>query len=154
MSKPKVLFVCTHNSARSQMAEAYLKQLAGDRMEVQSAGFQPAPLNPLAVEVMAEDGLDISGQTAQSVFRLFQEGRLFDYVITVCEDSREASCPIFPGLTRRLHWGFPDPAAVSGDHQAKLEKTREIRDQIKSRVRRWGEEVLSASRAGGSPPLS
>jgi len=144
MDKPKVLFVCTHNSARSQMAEAYLKQLAGDRMEVSSAGFQPAPLNPLAVEVMAEEGLDISGNTAQSVFRLFQEGRLFDYVITVCEDSREASCPIFPGVTRRLHWGFPDPAQATGDHQTRLEQVRRIRDQIKHKVRTWGEEILSA----------
>ncbi|MCA1990307.1 MAG: arsenate reductase ArsC [Desulfarculus sp.] len=144
MTKPKVLFVCTHNSARSQMAEAYLKHLVGDRMEVSSAGFQPAPLNPLAVEVMAEEGLDISGNTSQSVFKLFQEGRLFDYVITVCEDSREASCPIFPGVTRRLHWGFPDPAAVTGDHQAQLMQVRQIRDQIKHKVRLWSEEILSA----------
>lgn len=151
MDKPKVLFVCTHNSARSQMAEAYLKQLAGERMEVSSAGFQPAPLNPLAVEVMAEEGLDISQNAAQSVFQLFREGRLFDYVITVCEDSREASCPIFPGVTRRLHWGFPDPAEATGDQQAQLEQVRQIRDQIKQKVRTWGEERLTALGPEQSP---
>ena len=145
MAKPKVLFLCTHNSARSQMAEAYLRRMAGDRLEVTSAGFKPAPLNPLAVEVMAEEGLDISGNRPQSVFDLYRDGRLFDYVITVCQDAREKQCPVFPGITKRLHWPFPDPSALTGSHQEKLAAAREIRDRIKTMVRQWVEDIPAGS---------
>ena len=129
-----VLFVCTHNSARSQIAEAYLRQLAGDRFKVESAGLEPTELNPLVVEVMAEEGIDISHKTPQGVFDLFKEGRLYTYVITVCESSREQECPIFPGITQRLHIPFDDPAALEGSHQERLEGARRIRDQIKETV--------------------
>jgi arsenate reductase len=136
MSQARVLFVCVHNSARSQMAQAYLRQLAGDDLEVDSAGFKPEPLNPLAVQVMAEEGIDISGQRPQSVFELYRQGKLYDYVITVCDDT-ENQCPIFPGITHRLHWPFPDPAAVEGDQEQRLATVRSIRDQIKQRITEW-----------------
>ncbi|MCB2225639.1 MAG: arsenate reductase ArsC [Desulfarculaceae bacterium] len=134
MPGKKVLFVCTHNSARSQIAEAYMKQMAGERFAVESAGFEPGPLNPLAVEVMAEEGIDISGNQARSVFELFRQGRVFEVVITVCENSRESECPLFPGITKRLHMPFPDPAGLSGSHEEKLAAARRIRDQIKGAV--------------------
>jgi arsenate reductase len=143
MNRKKVLFVCTHNSARSQMAEAYLRKFAGRSLEAHSAGFQPRPLNPLAVEVMAEEGLDISGQEARGVFDLYQQGRLFDYVITVCGDS-EDRCPLFPGITQRLHWPFPDPAALAGSHEERLAGARRIRDQIKDQVLGWVRELGAA----------
>jgi arsenate reductase len=144
MRPRKVLFVCTHNSARSQMAEAFLRLCGGGAFEAHSAGFQPRELNPLAVEVMAEEGLDISGQQARSVFDLYQGGRLFDYVITVCSDS-EDRCPLFPGITQRLHWPFPDPARLTGGREEKLAAARRIRDQIRQRVCAWAEEASPAS---------
>ncbi|MEW5913326.1 MAG: arsenate reductase ArsC [Thermodesulfobacteriota bacterium] len=137
----KVLFVCTHNSARSQIAEAYMKQMGGDRFQVESAGLEPGPLNPLAVEVLREEGIDISGQKPQSVFELFKSGRVYQYVITVCEASRESQCPLFPGITRRLHLPFPDPAALTGSHEQKLAAARQIRDQIKETVAKLVEDL-------------
>ncbi|MCF8034598.1 MAG: arsenate reductase ArsC [Desulfarculaceae bacterium] len=134
MPGKKVLFVCTHNSARSQIAEAYMKQMAGERFAVESAGFEPGPLNPLAVEVMREDGVDISGHKARSVFELFKQGRVFEYVITVCESSRESECPMFPGITRRLHMPFDDPSQLTGSHEEQLAAARVIRDRIKQTV--------------------
>lgn len=129
----KVLFICTHNSARSQMAEAYLRKLGGDDFEVESAGFAPTFINPNVVTVMAEEGLDLSGKKTQKVFDLFTQGRLFDLVITVCEDE-EGKCPVFPGVTHRLHLPFPDPSTIQGSQEEKLEQIRKIRDQIKSAV--------------------
>ncbi len=133
--KIRVLFICQHNSGRSQIAEAYLKELAGDRLWVESAGLEPARyVNPLVVEVMKEEGFDLSDQKPQSVFRLFKEGALFDHVITVCKDSEE-KCPIFPGITKRWHWPFPDPAKVEGTAEEKRRKVRKIRDAIKNWLR-------------------
>lgn len=140
MSKPKVLFICTHNSARSQMAEAYLRKFGSDRFEVESGGFEPTVINPLAVEVMKEEGVDISANKTSSVFELYKEGRLYDYVITVCHDS-ESLCPIFPGITRRLHWAFEDPASFTGSKRIQLAKTREVRDQIKQTIQDWLEKM-------------
>jgi arsenate reductase len=140
MSKPKVLFICTHNSARSQICEAYLSKLAGDRFEVVSAGFEPTTINPLAVDVMKEEGIDISANQTQSVFDLYKEGKLFDYVIKVCKDE-ENLCPTFPGITQRLHWAFEDPASFTGSKKKKLAKTREVRDQIKQTIQDWLEEM-------------
>jgi len=141
MPGKRVLFVCTHNSARSQIAEAYMQQMADDRFEVESAGFEPGPLNPLAVEVMKEEGIDISHKQSQSVFELFKQGRIFQYVITVCESSRESECPLFPGITRRLHLPFDDPAQLTGSHQEKLAAASKIRDQIKQAVAELVEEL-------------
>lgn len=135
--KKKVLFVCVHNSGRSQMAQAFLEQMAGSRFEAASAGFEPRPLNPLVVEVMAEVGIDVSQRRAQAVFDLYKCGQLYDYVITVCDDTHEKQCPIFPGLTQRLHWPFPDPAAAPGSPAQQLEAVRGIRDQIKTRIGAW-----------------
>jgi len=127
----RVLFVCTHNSARSQMAEAYLRHLGGDAFEADSAGTEPGALHPLTVEVMAEEGIDVSGQRAKVVDDFVQQP--FDYVITVCDDAREA-CPFFPGAARRLHWSLPDPSAASGSREERLSAFRAVRDEVRHRV--------------------
>jgi arsenate reductase len=134
MSKPRILFICVHNSARSQMAEAFLNNLCGAEFEAQSAGLEPGTLNPLVVEVMRETGIDISGNETQAVFDVFKSGQLFTYVVTVCSEAEAGGCPIFPGPTQRLHWPFPDPSGVEGTREEKLEKIRQIRDAILARV--------------------
>ncbi|MCL5237277.1 MAG: arsenate reductase ArsC [Nitrospirae bacterium] len=141
MKKIKVLFVCIHNSARSQMAEAFLNALGGDTFEAESAGLEPGTLNPAAVEVMKEIGIDISKNKTQSAFDFFKKGKLFNYVITVCDETSAERCPIFPGHTRRLHWSFEDPSAIKGSYEEKLEKTRNIRDVIKAKIEDWLKEV-------------
>ncbi|MBW4053837.1 MAG: arsenate reductase ArsC [Proteobacteria bacterium] len=130
----KVLFVCVHNSARSQMAEAFLNQLAGDRFEAQSAGLEPGTLNPLAVEVMKAAGIDISANRTKSVFDFFKKGNLFDYVITVCDGANAERCPVFPGVTKRVQWSFADPAALGGEWEQRVAATGLIRDEIKAAV--------------------
>ena len=130
----RVLFICVHNSARSQMAEAYLKRFGGDRFEVESAGLEPGTINPLVVEVMKEEGIDLTGKETNSVFEFFKEGRLYSYVITVCSKEAEERCPVFPGVNRRLHWPFEDPSRFQGSREERLEKTRAVRDQIKARI--------------------
>jgi len=137
MVKTKVLFVCIHNSARSQMAEALLKSIAGDQFEVESAGIEPGTLNPLAVASLAEIGIDIAGHGTQSVFELFKASRLFHYVITVCDTEAAERCPIFPGVTKRLHWSFPDPSSFQGAWGDKVDQTRAVREQIKETVTDW-----------------
>ncbi|MFP4194901.1 MAG: arsenate reductase ArsC [Desulfobacterales bacterium] len=136
MSKKRVLFICVHNSARSQMAEAFLKQEAGESVEVESAGLEPTKLNPLAVAAMDEVGLDISKNRPQSVFELFKDGRLYTEVITVCDEGSE-KCPVFPGLSQRLHWPFDDPAGFEGTWEEKLEQTRRVRDEIREKIHEW-----------------
>jgi len=135
--KKKVLFICVHNSARSQMAEAWLNLLCPKQFEAHSAGLEPGALNPLAVEAMHEIGVDISGKKTQSVLDVFKSGQLFSYVITVCDESSAERCPIFPGATKRLHWSFPDPAAITGSHEERLNGVRKIRDQIRARIEMW-----------------
>ncbi|HXE97611.1 MAG TPA: arsenate reductase ArsC [Dongiaceae bacterium] len=132
--KIRVLFVCIHNSARSQMAEALLKKIGGERFEARSAGLEPGTLNPLAVEVMKEEGTDISANQTRSVFDLLKGDAVFDYVVTVCDGASAEKCPVFPGTAGRLNWSFEDPAATEGSHEEKLEKTRRIRDQIRTAV--------------------
>ncbi len=139
--KKRVLFICIHNSARSQMAEAFLKQICAEEFEVQSAGLEPGNLNPIVVDAMQEIGIDISGNPTKSVFDMFKSGRLFQYVITVCDEASAERCPIFPGVTKRLHWSFPDPSAIQGTHEEKLARTCEIRDQIKAKIQAWCSEV-------------
>src|ERR671919_2759865 len=123
--KPKVLFVCVHNSARSQMAEAFLNEICGHHFESHSAGLEPGKLNPVAVEAMREIGIDNSQNQTQSVFDVFKSGQLFSYVITVCDESSAEKCPIFPGPTKRLHWSFADPSEVTGTNEEKLARIRE-----------------------------
>lgn len=134
MSKSRVLFICTHNSARSQMAEAYLNQMAPDRFQASSAGLEPTAVNPLVIEAMAEEGLDLSGKGTTSVFDLFRTGELFDYVVTVCDEAGEAGCPVFPGVTHRLRLPFPDPAMAQGSHEEQMAQVRGIRDAIKGKL--------------------
>ena len=139
--KQKVLFICVHNSARSQMAEAFLNKLCGDYFDAHSAGLEPGKLNPMAVEAMREIGIGISQNQTQSVFDVFKLGELFPYVITVCDGSSAERCPIFPGVTKRLHWSFPDPAALTGTREERLAGTRKIRDQIRVRIEMWCDEM-------------
>lgn len=142
----RVLFICVHNSARSQMAEAYLRQMAGEGLTVESAGLDPTVVNPLVVAVMAEEGIDLSGKKTQKVFDLFRDGRLFDAVVTVCEESLEGQCPVFPGVTHRLHLPFPDPAAVTGTDEERLAQVRRIRDAIKESMAKLARELAAATR--------
>ncbi len=137
MDKKKVLFICVHNSARSQMAEAFLKKYAGDRFEVESAGLQPGVLNPAAVEVMREAGIDISRNRTKSVFDLYRQGKQYDYVITVCDESQSGACPVFPGAGERLHWDFPDPSRFAGTPGERLGQTRTVRDRIEAGIKQW-----------------
>ncbi|MGZ6210488.1 MAG: arsenate reductase ArsC [Syntrophales bacterium] len=134
MDKKKVLFVCVHNSARSQMAEAWMNHICGDQFQAESAGLEPGSLNPLAVATMREVGIDISGKKTRSVFDIFKSGEVFSYVITVCDESAAERCPIFPGPANRLHWSFTDPSALQGTEQEKRMRMREIRDAIRGKV--------------------
>jgi arsenate reductase len=145
--KKRVLFVCIHNSARSQMAEAFLNQICGDEFEAHSAGLEPGKLNPIVVEAMREIGMDISGNPAKAVFDMFKSGKIFAYVITVCDEASAERCPIFPGVTRRLHWSFPDPSSMQGTHEEKLAKTREVRDTIKAKIEAWCAEICPLAAA-------
>ena len=141
--KQKVLFICVHNSARSQMAEAFLNKICGDRIEARSAGLEPGKLNPLAVEAMRELGIDISQNQTQSISDVLESGEPFDYMITVCDETSAEHCPVFPGAAKRLHWSFADPSALIGSHDECLAGTRRIRDQIRERIEMWCHEVCS-----------
>jgi arsenate reductase len=142
MIDKKVLFICGHNSGRSQMAEAFLRTIGGDRILVHSAGLEPKPINPLVVEVMQELGYDLSQAKSDSVFDFFKEGRLYDYVITVCDETVAGQCPVFPGITKRHHWAFQDPEDLTGTHAEKLDSLRKIRDQIREKVTDWAKSTL------------
>jgi arsenate reductase len=131
-NRKRVLFLCTGNSARSQMSEGLLRHLGGDRFEVFSAGTEPSRVNPLAIEAMREIDIDISGHRSKSVDECI--GQEFDYVITVCDNANE-HCPIFPGNTKRIHWSFIDPAAAEGDEAARLSVFRRVRNEIQQRLR-------------------
>jgi arsenate reductase len=142
--KIRVLFVCTGNSARSQMAEAVLRRDAGDRFEAFSGGADPRPINPLTVRVLAEVGMDISGATSKPVSRFL--GQPFDYVITLCDRAR-VSCPIFPGGGQTLHWGLDDPAEVEGTEAQKLAAFRHALTEVSGRIRAFIPlAMLTASR--------
>ena len=134
MIQHSILFVCIHNSARSQMAEAFLNHYDGKSLIAESAGLEPGKLNPNVVKVMAEVGIDISHKGTQEVFDLFKKGRLFQAVITVCDEASAEGCPIFPGVVRRMGWSFPDPSGFTGTEEEILEQTRKVRDQIKEAV--------------------
>ncbi|AFM27975.1 arsenate reductase ArsC [Desulfomonile tiedjei] len=139
MEKIKVMFLCTHNSARSQIAEAFLRKYAGDRFEVYSAGLEPTGLHPLAKAVMEELGFDMSSHQSKDLNQFLGRSH-FGYLITVCARA-EATCPIFPGASIRLHWPFEDPSAFEGLNEDKLAKFREIRDKIDLKIRSWLKEV-------------
>jgi len=130
----RVLFLCTHNSARSQMAEGFLRAMAGDRFEAGSAGTEKTSVNPLAIRVMAERGIDLGGHTSKVYADVASEG--WDYLITVCDDANER-CPWVPGSVKRLHWSFPDPSRASGTEEERLAVFRRVRDQIQERLADW-----------------
>ena len=132
MEKLRVLFVCTHNSARSQMAEAFLREYGGDRFTAFSAGTEATAVRPEAIRAMAEAGIDISGHESKTVDRFV--GEPFAWVITVCDQAREA-CPVFPGAEETAHWGFDDPSAATGDDDQRMAVFRRVRDEIAKRVR-------------------
>lgn len=132
--KREVLFVCVRNSARSQMAEAFLNELCPNDFSGHSAGLELGTLHPLAVAVMREVGIDISSKSTTSAFDLLKAGRVFSYVITVCDETSAERCPVFPGQARRLHWSFTDPAALRGAQEERLARARTIRDEIRAKV--------------------
>jgi len=131
MNKKRVLFLCTSNSCRSQMAEGFLRHIAGDRFEVFSAGVKPTQVNPLAIKVMAEAGIDISEHRSKSAMEFI--GQQFDYIITVCDNAKQ-TCPVFPGKHEKIHWDLEDPAEAQGNEEERLSFFRRIRDEIKSMV--------------------
>ncbi|MFP4485186.1 MAG: arsenate reductase ArsC [Spirochaetaceae bacterium] len=141
MEKTRILAICIHNSARSQMTEELLRQCAGDIAEVESAGIEPGRLNPVVVELLKEDGIDISGKETRSVFDLHAAGAKFDYVIAVCDPEAAEKCPIFPAEKKRLHWPFPDPSEAQGTFDEKLAAVRPIRDEIRAKVEEFCREL-------------
>ena len=138
--KTKILFICVHNSARSQMAAALLNKMCGEYYVAQSAGLEPGTLNPLVVKVLQEIGIDISRNKTQHVFDVWKSGQMFQYVITVCDEAEAQGCPIFPGVTKRLHWPFPDPSKFTGTEEKRLEQTRRVLDQINAKIDSFCEE--------------
>jgi arsenate reductase len=139
--KKKVLFICVHNSARSQMAEAWLDYTCREVFEAQSAGLELGKINPLVVRAMAEVGIDLSHKKAQRVFDLWNSGQTFQFVITVCSDAEAKGCPIFAGVTTRLQWSFPDPSQLKGSEEEQMRAVRKIRDEIRVKIEEWCEEV-------------
>jgi arsenate reductase len=125
------------------MAEAFLNHICGEQFEALSAGLEPGKLNPIVVEAMQEIGIDISRNQTKAVFDMYKSGKSFAYVITVCDEASAERCPIYPGVTTRLHWSFPDPSAIPGSHEDKLVRTREIRDTIKAKIYEWCAEVCN-----------
>ena len=145
MTRLRVLFLCTHNSARSQMAEGFLRAMAGAHFEVASAGTEATRVHPLAIRAMGEIGIDISGHTSKTLDAFLNES--WDYVITVCDSANER-CPVFPGETTRIHWSFDDPSQATGSDEDRLVTFRRVRDEIAARLRQW----LAAERCSSSGP--
>lgn len=144
--KKKVLFICVHNSARSQMAAALLNKMCGKFFEAQSAGLEPGTINPLVIEVLQELGIDISQKKTQAVFDVWKSGQMFQFVITVCSEAEAEGCPIFGGVTTRLHWPFDDPSKFKGTDQERVEKTRRVRDQIHAKIDSFCQEHCVADK--------
>jgi arsenate reductase len=145
-----VLFLCVHNSARSQMAESYLRKFAGDAFQAESAGLEPGTLNPYVVRALKEDGIDISSRKPQSVFDLHEAGKVYQYVITVCSPEAAERCPIFPGRAERLHWPFPDPSTFRGADEEIMRRVRVLRDEIKEKVRVFAAQAREAAPREGA----
>ena len=137
MDKIKVLFVCVHNSARSQIAETFLNEIGKEKFKAESAGLEPGVLNPVVVEVMKEAGFDISNNETKSAFDFFRLGKRFEYVITVCDEANDERCPIFPNAKETIHWSFKDPSSLNGSNEEKLAETRIIRDEIRNAISNW-----------------
>jgi len=136
----RVLFVCEHNSARSQMAEVFLKNLGGNAFEVESGGIEAGIINPLVIEVMQERGYDLQEKTTQTTLNLLKQDKSYDIIITVCSKKASEQCPIFPGRALRMNWPFDDPSKIEGDKDAKLIAIRRIRDQIEGKIKEFIQE--------------
>lgn len=143
----KVLFVCIHNSARSQMAEAFINTGFADDMYAESAGIEPGKLNPIVVKAMSNVGIDISQNQTNSVQDFIDQKKEYDYVITVCDETSAERCPLFPGSVKRVHIGFPDPSALKGSEQARLKETEVIREHIREKISDWAKNALNAASA-------
>ena len=141
MERKKILFICVHNSGRSQMAEAFANQAGNGFVIAESAGLYPKPVLREVVEIMEEVGLDLSQNSSDSVFEFFKQGRLYDFVITVCEEAVEMQCPIFPGIARRLSWPFEDPEKLSGTSNEKKQALRQLRDAIRDKVMEFVKKI-------------
>lgn len=139
--KARILFVCIHNSAQSQMAEAFVNRYCHEYFIAESAGLNPGQLNAIVVEAMAEDGIDISQNETKSVQDILRAGKTYDYVVTVCDEASAEQCPVFPGGGQRLHWDFADPSQFTGMHAERLEETRNVRNAIAAKVANWCEEI-------------
>ncbi|HVU94367.1 MAG TPA: arsenate reductase ArsC [Puia sp.] len=144
-SKHRILFVCIHNSARSQMAEAFLNKYGEGVFEAESAGLEPGTLNSNVVAVMKESGIDLTGKPTQSVFDLFRKGSRYNAVITVCDREAAERCPIFPGIVKRLAWSFPDPSVFTGSQEEILGQTRAVRDEIEEQIKKFVQEASQLS---------
>ncbi len=140
--KIKVLFLCVHNSARSQIAEELLRKKVKDNFEISSAGFEPGVVNPYVVKVLQEEGIDISLKSTRNVFDLYNQGNFYNYIITVCDESNSQRCPIFPGFNKTIHWSFEDPSSFKGSEEEILIKTRMIKNQINNKLDEWIKEIL------------
>jgi arsenate reductase len=140
-NKIKVLFICVRNSGRSQIAEAYLKKIGGEKFEAESAGYKPEPINDMVLKVMEEDGFDLSSTKPQSAWDCFKDGKLYQYVITVCDRAHEEECPLFPKPFVQLHWPYPDPESFTGSEEEKMGQTRQLRDAIKERIEKFVEDI-------------
>jgi arsenate reductase (thioredoxin) len=136
----RILCLCVHNSARSQMAEEYVRKFGADLFEVESAGLSPGTLNPYVVRALQEEGIDISGKKTRDVFALFKAGMTYRYVITVCSRDAAERCPIFPGRSERLHWPFEDPSTFTGTDEEIMARVRTVRDAIREKVRAFVED--------------
>ncbi len=143
--KHKILFVCIHNSARSQMAEAFLNKYGEGQFEAESAGIEPGTMNPNVVKVMQEVGIDLSKKGTQGVFDLFRQGKFYNAVVTVCDAASAERCPIFPGMDKRVAWSFEDPSSFKGSPEDVLNNTRIIRDEIKKTVLDFVKEAGNVS---------
>lgn len=141
MNNNKALVICVHNSARSQMAEAFINIYGQGKVMAESAGLEPGEINPHVIKVMKEIDVDISQNKTNNVFDLYKEGRLYKYIITVCDKEASEKCPIFPGIAKQLHWPFEDPSIIMGNDEEILSKIRNIRDQIKTKVISWLNEI-------------
>ena len=141
----KVLFVCIHNSARSQMAEAFLQKMGGNAFQAESAGLEPGKLNPNVVTVMKEIGIDLTGKPTQAVHDLLHQGRQYEAIITVCDKEAAERCPVFPGKVKRIAWSFKDPSAFKGSQEEVLEHTRKVRDEIEAAIKDFIREARNPS---------
>ncbi|TAN13015.1 MAG: arsenate reductase ArsC [Chitinophagaceae bacterium] len=139
--KYKILFVCVHNSARSQIAEAFLNKFGKEQFEAESAGIEPGRLNLYVIEAMAEKGIDIKGKTTTAAIDLIKQGKQYDVVITVCDETSAEKCPVFPGETKRIAWSFPDPSRFTGIKDQIMEQTRQVRDAIEQKVKDFVQEA-------------